>query len=82
MGITPIMDWARQHYAKDYAPNTRETVRRQTMRQFVDAGIVLYNPDRTNRPVNSPKAVYQIEVATLKLLRTFGTPAWHDKLTS
>lgn len=25
MGITPIMDWARQHYGKDYAPNTRET---------------------------------------------------------
>lgn len=31
MGITPIMDWARQHYGKDYAPNTRETFRRQTM---------------------------------------------------
>ena len=21
MGITPIMDWARKHYGKDYAPN-------------------------------------------------------------
>lgn len=28
MGITPIMDWIRQHYDKDYAPNTRETIRR------------------------------------------------------
>ncbi len=26
IGITPIMDWARAHYDKDYAPNTRETV--------------------------------------------------------
>ncbi len=26
IGITPIMNWAREHYAKDYAPNTRETV--------------------------------------------------------
>lgn len=50
-GITPIMDWVRQHYGKDYAPNTRETVRRQTMHQFVDAGIALYNPDQPNRPV-------------------------------
>jgi adenine-specific DNA-methyltransferase len=25
VGITPIMDWAREHYDKDYAPNTRET---------------------------------------------------------
>lgn len=82
MGITPIMDWARRHYAKDYAPNTRETVRRQTMHQFVNAGIALYNPDKPDRPVNSPKAVYQIEATTLRFLRTFGTPPWHDKLTS
>lgn len=27
MGITPIMDWAREHYDKEYAPNTRETFR-------------------------------------------------------
>ncbi len=82
MGITPIMDWARQHYEKDYAPNTRETVRRQTMHQFVDAGIALYNPDKPDRPVNSPKAVYQIEDNILKLIRSFGTSAWHDNLTS
>ena len=33
IGITPIMDWAREHYQTDYAPNTRETFRRQTMHQ-------------------------------------------------
>jgi hypothetical protein len=81
VGITPIMDWAREHYNKEYAPNTRETVRRQTMHQFCDAGIALYNPDQPDRPVNSPKAVYQIEPAALSLLRTFDTPAWHDALT-
>lgn len=82
MGITPIMDWAREHYQKDYAPNTRETVRRQTMHQFVDAEIALYNPGNPTRPVNSPKAVYQIEPTALTLLRSFGTPAWHDNLTA
>lgn len=82
MGITPIMDWVRQNYGKAYAPNTRETVRRQTMHQFVNAGIALYNPDQPNRPVNSPKAVYQIEPAALTLLRTFGTAAWHDALVA
>jgi len=81
LGITPIMDWAREHYAKEYAPNTRETVRRQTMHQFCDAGLVCYNPDQPDRPVNSPKAVYQIEPTALELLRTFGSPAWHDALT-
>lgn len=82
VGITPIMDWAREHYSKEYAPNTRETIRRQTMHQFCDAGISLYNPDKPDRPVNSPKAVYQIEPAALALLRTFGTQAWHDCLTA
>lgn len=82
MGITPIMDWAKQHYGKEYAPNTRETFRRQTMHQFYDAGLVLYNPDKPDRPVNSPKAVYQIEPNTLVLLRTFDTPAWNDTLTN
>lgn len=82
VGITPIMDWAREHYGKEYAPNTRETFRRQTMHQFCDAGVALYNPDKPDRPVNSPKAVYQIEPAALKLLRSFGTSKWHSNLTA
>ena len=80
MGITPIMDWARSHYQKKYAPNTRETIRRQTMHQFVDAGIAVYNPDEPARPVNSPNAVYQIEAEALNLLRSFGSAAWKANL--
>lgn len=82
VGITPIMDWAREHYGKEYAPNTRETFRRQTMHQFCDAGVALYNPDKPDRPVNSPKAVYQIEPTALQLLRGFGTALWHENLTT
>lgn len=82
VGITPIMDWAREYYDKDYASNTRETVRRQTMHQFCDAGIALYNPDKPDRPVNSPKAVYQIESGALALLRQFGKKAWHNALAT
>lgn len=82
LGITPIMEWVREHYGKEYAPNSRETFRRQTMHQFCDAGVALYNPDKPDRPVNSPQAVYQIEPAALSLLRTFGTPAWSDNLAA
>ncbi len=80
IGITPIMHWIQKHYGRDYAPNTRETFRRQTMHQFMAAGIVLYNPDNPGRSVNSPKACYQIESTTLSLLHTFGTPLWANKL--
>lgn len=82
VGITPIMNWVREHYGKVYAPNTRETFRRQSMHQFCAAGVALYNPDKPDRPMNSPKAVYQIEPAALSMLRTFGSPAWHDSLAT
>ena len=36
--------------------------------------------DDPSRPVNSPKAVYQIEADTLALLRSFGTAAWNRNL--
>ena len=80
IGITPVMDWLREHYDKSYAPNTRETIRRQSMHQFVAAGIALYNPDEPGRAVNSPHAVYQISPATLALLKTFGGSVWKKSL--
>ena len=80
IGITPMMDFFAKHYAKKYAPNTRETVRRQTVHQFVQAGLVVPNPDKPTRPTNSPKAVYQIEPTALKLLRSFGKSDWQKQL--
>lgn len=82
MGITPIMVWVRTQYGKKYAPNTRETIRRQTMHQFVQAGISLYNPDRPDRPVNSPHAVYQIEPNCLRVVRAFGTGNYRKYLAA
>jgi len=80
IGVTPIMDFIAKHYGKKYAPNTRETVRRQTIHQFMDAGLTVANPDRSSRPVNSPKAVYQIEAGALELLRTVGAKEWDKSL--
>lgn len=80
MGITPMMDWFREHYGKNYAPNTRETVRRQTIHQFVQAGLALYNPDDPTRPVNNPYAVYQISPDALALLRLYGEAEWDIEL--
>lgn len=81
IGITPMMEFARSHYGRQYAPNTRETFRRQTIHQFLQAGLVVYNPDNPDRAVNSPKAVYQVEPVTLKVIRSFGSPQWQQNLT-
>lgn len=80
MGITPMMEFFEEFYGKKYAPNTRETVRRQTVHQFLDAGIASINPDDPERPTNSPYAVYQIEPGLLKLLRTYATAEWEKGL--
>ncbi|NLX98141.1 MAG: N-6 DNA methylase [Rhodopirellula sp.] len=79
-GITPIMDWFAEHYGKRYAPNTRETVRRQTVHQFMEAGIIVANPDKPTRPINSGQTVYQVEKGALELLRTYGSKAWDKNL--
>ncbi|MGH2344489.1 MAG: BsuBI/PstI family type II restriction endonuclease, partial [Chloroflexota bacterium] len=80
VGITPIMDFARAHYGHEYAPNTRETFRRQTMHQFVEAGIAVYNPDDPVRPINSPRACYQISEEAYVVILTFGTERWQATL--
>ncbi len=82
MGITPIMHFCRDHYGREYAPNTRETFRKNTMHQFVNAGLAVPNPDRPNRPINSPKWCYQIEPNALELLRSYSTLDWEAQLDS
>ena len=80
LGITQMMDLFRDHYSKEYAPNSRETVRRQTVHQFLQAALIVKNPDRPDRPTNSGKTVYQIDGAALKLLRHYGTSRWRGLL--
>lgn len=79
-GITPMMEFISQKYAKTYAPNTRETVRRYSVHQFIEAGLVIINPDQPNRPTNSPRTVYQIEAGALELLRKYGATNWEKHL--
>ena len=61
MGITPIMNWSREHYKKEYAANTRESVRDDTIQPFMNAGIALINPDKPDRSKNSPTAILIME---------------------
>lgn len=79
-GVTQMMDFFAEVYGKQYKPNTRESVRRQTVHQFMEAGLILINPDNPARPINSGKTVYQIEPKALALVRTFGGARWDEKL--
>jgi len=80
LGITEMMNVFRERFRRQYAPNTRESVRRATVHQFIEMGLVLQNPDDPRRPVNSPNNRYQVAPTLLKLARTYGTTAWTDNL--
>ena len=81
-GVTGLMDWMASSYGKRYAPNTRETIRRFTLHQFVQMGLVLLNPDDPSRPASSPKSVYRVEPGALALLRRYGTDEWAGALAA
>jgi len=77
LGVTKgIMAFAKKYYRKNYAPNTRETFRRQVLHQFVQARIADYNPDNPDLPVNSPSAHYAISAEALEAVKTFKTKDW------
>lgn len=71
-----IMAFCKDVYNKEYAPNTRETFRRQVLHQFVQARLADYNPDNPGLPVNSPNAHYAITKEALEAIKTYGTRAW------
>jgi len=75
--IHDILEFVLTTYGKQYAENTRETIRRQTLHQFEQAGIVERNPDDPQRPTNSPRTVYAIEGDTLEVIEKYGTLAWN-----
>ena len=81
-GVTELVDWMASSYGKRYAPDTRETIRRFTLRQFVQMGLALLNPDDPSRPANSPKSVYRIEPSVLALLQRYGTDEWAGALAA
>src|SRR5262249_18510938 len=64
-----IMAFIRQHHGKNYAPNSRETFRRQTLHQFEQARLVDRNPDDPTRPTNSGKNAYRLTDDALRAIR-------------
>ena len=71
-----IMDYLEEHYGTNYAPNTRETFRRQVLHQFVQGGIADYNPFDPRLPTNSPNAHYAVTESVVTVVRCYGEDDW------
>ena len=82
LGIRAILDFAREKLGHNYAENTRESIRKYSVKQLVTAGVLLHNPDKPDRAVNSSDNCYQVETNALALFRKFGTGGWKKALTT
>ena len=76
--IHDILLFAKEYYGKEYAENTRETVRKHCLHQFRDAAMIEDNGMATN----SPKYRYRLTHEFVNLLKFYGTMAWSLQLQS
>lgn len=80
MRTVQIIEWIYGNYGRHYAPNTRETIRRFTLHQFIEAALVERNPDQPDRAVNSPKSNYRVAPRSLALLQALEQPNFEQRL--
>jgi len=80
LGIRGILDFIRNKIKIPYAENTRETIRDESVKTLVLAGILLPNPDDPARSKNSSKFCYQVVPEALELFRSFGSDNWETNL--
>ncbi|KAF6563420.1 hypothetical protein G9G63_14615 [Paenibacillus sp. EKM202P] len=73
--ITDILEFARNDLGKNYAENTRETVRKHSLKYLVDFGLVHVNKDDPTRPVNSGNTNYTLVEEFDGLLKTYDDPS-------
>lgn len=69
----------KQRYGRQYAENSRETIRRRVLHQLEQAGIVIRNADDPTRPTNSGLNNYMLSESALDTIRAYGSPAWNKK---
>ncbi|KXZ39493.1 BsuBI/PstI restriction endonuclease C-terminus [Alkalithermobacter thermoalcaliphilus JW-YL-7 = DSM 7308] len=80
IGIHEIIVFIAKEYNFEYAENSRESIRRQTIHQLEQAGIIERNADDPTRPTNSGKTVYSITPEALDVIKSYGTDKWETKL--
>ncbi|WP_314682287.1 BsuBI/PstI family type II restriction endonuclease [Rothia mucilaginosa] len=71
IGVRGLMDWMRNNLDYQIAENSRETVRREVLHQFVAAAFCEHNDDDPDRPTNSSKNVYRVSPNALNVIRMY-----------
>jgi hypothetical protein len=75
-----IMAFIRLEYSVDYAPNTRETVRRQCLHQFEQACLIVRNRDKPDRATNSKDNNYSLNNQVIEILKIYPDGEWKKEV--
>lgn len=76
--IHDVLEFVREYYNKEYAENTRETIRKNCMHQFREGALIEDNGKSTN----SPNYRYRITNEFLDVIRNYTMYSWNDALLS
>jgi adenine-specific DNA-methyltransferase len=77
--VHDILVEIKQRYGREYAENSRETIRRKVLHQFEQAGIVIQNADDPARPTNSGLNNYMLSALVLDAIRSYSSSTWNKK---
>jgi type II restriction enzyme len=72
--IHDIKEAIKADWGRDYAENTRETIRRFVIHQFIEAGLVARNPDHPELPTNDPRTRYALTPEALSCVKAWTGP--------
>jgi hypothetical protein len=72
--IHDIKEFVNSHYEQTYAENTRESFRKNVLKQFVQAAVADKNPDNPARSTTSGNTCYSLTEEALAVIRTYGKP--------
>lgn len=75
--IHDILQFTSENYGRNYAENTRETIRKDCMHQFREGALVEDNGKATN----SPNYRYRITKEALELLKSFTGSQWERSIS-
>jgi len=78
--VHDILVEIKQRYGREYAENSRETIRRRVLHQFEQAGIVMQNADDPTRPTNSGLNNYMLSDLALAVVHAYGSSKWKAKV--
>ena len=77
-----IMDFIRDEYGKEYAANSRETIRRKTLHQFEQAALVARNVDMPDRSTNSGANNYSLTAGLITIIEEYPKGDWKSRVAN